>query len=133
MTQQDHIDHWLATAERDTQVVAHLFDGRFYAEGLFRAHLTLEKLAKAAWIKDNYQRRGPHPPRIHNLIVLLDATGYDFDDSQRDFFSYMNKFQIVGRYPEELYEAEKSVTEQAAQDIRAQYEQERLCLLEYLS
>jgi len=68
MTKQQHIDYWINTAEDDWGSVDLLFNGKKYMQSLFWAHLVLEKLTKAIWVKSHAENT---PPKIHNLILLL--------------------------------------------------------------
>ena len=52
MNKQQHVDYWINTAEDDWGSVELLFNGKKYLQSLFWAHLVLEKLAKAHWIKN---------------------------------------------------------------------------------
>jgi len=65
MTKQEHISWWKLTASKDWEAVDSLLKGKNYVQALFWAHLVLEKLLKAHWIKDNKE---DNPPKTHNLI-----------------------------------------------------------------
>ena len=97
MTKQQHIDYWVETAEKDWIVVQQLFDAKSYIHALFWAHLVLEKLCKAHWVKDNI---GNTPPKIHNLINLIAKTNAKLPKTDKDFLSILNQFQLEGRYPD---------------------------------
>lgn len=71
MTKQDYIAYWKTTAEKDWTAVEHLFEKGDYLHSLFFAHLVLEKLMKAHWVKDN---QGSIPPKVHNLVYLAGQT-----------------------------------------------------------
>jgi len=51
MTKEQYIDYWVDTAQKDWIAVESMFDTKNYLHCLFWAHLTLEKLAKALWVK----------------------------------------------------------------------------------
>jgi HEPN domain-containing protein len=71
MTKQDHIDYWKKTSDSDWRACQHLFEKEDYLQSLFFAHLVLEKLLKAHWVKDNDDNI---PPRIHRLKSLKERT-----------------------------------------------------------
>lgn len=71
MTKEEHIAYWLQQADYDWESVTVLFNQKRYIHALFFAHLTLEKLCKARWVKDNEQNI---PPKTHNLLYLLSQT-----------------------------------------------------------
>ncbi len=59
MNKQDYIQYWKASAEKDWRRVNLLFKNRDFVFALFCAHLTLEKLLKAHWVKDNNENYPP--------------------------------------------------------------------------
>ncbi len=72
--------------------------GKILASSFF-AHLVIEKLAKAIWIKHNEKNV---PPRTHNIIFILSATPIELSDDRSEFMLMLNRFQLEGRYPEYL-------------------------------
>jgi len=68
MLKSDHIEYWLKSAANDWETAEYLFQGKKYVYCLFLAHLVLEKLIKAHWVKDNDSN---YPPKTHNLVYLL--------------------------------------------------------------
>jgi HEPN domain-containing protein len=103
---KDYILYWKATAADDWKRVNLLFKNRDYIFALFCAHLTLEKLIKAHWVKDNV---GNFPPKIHNLNKLAAQTKLSLTDEELIFCADMNKFQIEGRYPDYVSDIYKIV------------------------
>ena len=82
MNKRDYIDYWVQTAEKDWKATEHLCDKGDYLQSLFFAHLVLEKLCKAHWVKDN---KPDIPPRTHNLVYLAENTQLSLMRSQLDF------------------------------------------------
>lgn len=97
MTKQDYIHYWTDTAEKDWSSAEDLFKTKHFIQSLFLAHLSLEKLCKAIWVKNNVT---DHPPRIHNLVYLLKQSNLELTNEQLDFFLLFNDFQLEGRYPD---------------------------------
>jgi HEPN domain-containing protein len=97
MTKSEFIKYWVDSAEKDWTASEVLESGKSYVHALFFAHLTLEKLCKAHWVKDH---ASDHPPRIHNLISIIDKTVLKPNNEQRAFLEKMNSFQLEGRYPD---------------------------------
>ena len=128
-TKEQHIEFWILQAEDDWKAVFSLFNGKNYLQSLFFAHLVIEKLCKAHWIKDNVENI---PPRTHNLINLLLATSITLTDEKRVFLLNLNRFQLEGRYPDYLTQlhniCNKDFTTQFLQDTN----KIRLWLLENL-
>ncbi len=97
LNKQEHINYWLLSAKKNLKTVENLFKAKDYVPALFFMHLHLEKLCKALWVKNN---TGNHPPRIHNLVSLLNSSKINFSDTQLDLMLIMNNFQLEGRYPD---------------------------------
>lgn len=86
-------------AEDDWAAVDTLLNGKKYLQSLFFAHLVIEKVCKALWIKHNKENV---PPRTHNLIHLLSKTPIELNDEQSELMLNLNRFQLEGRYPDYL-------------------------------
>ena len=87
----------MLTAEKDWNVVLSLFKDGNYVHSLFFAHLSLEKLLKAHWVKDNEEN---FPVKTHSLVRLAESTKLVFTEDQLVFLERMNDFQLEGRYPD---------------------------------
>ncbi len=129
LTKQEHIDYWIETARHDWRAGQNMFKSKDYVHALFFAHLVLEKLLKAHWIKDN---KGNHPPKIHNLILLAAGISYSFTDDERVFLGRMNDFQLEGRYPDYSQAIYKSYKQKETEPILQEVERIRKCLLKSL-
>lgn len=97
MTKDEHIAYWIDTAKRDWIAVQHMYKSKDYLHSLFFAHLVLEKLCKALWVKHN---EGNTPPKIHNLIEILNRANIQYSTEQIKFMIVMNTFQLEERYPD---------------------------------
>ena len=126
LTKQQHIDYWVNTAEDDWGSVELLFNGKKYLHCLFWAHLTLEKLAKANWVKNHEENI---PPRIHNLIWLLKQSNIDLGEEKMDFLINFNNFQLSTRYPDYLSKIYKVCTKQLTENQLNKAKEIRECLL----
>ena len=96
MTKQDHINYWLNTANDNWADVQRMFKARSYVPCLFFTHLVFEKLAKALWVKHN---EGSTPPRMHNILSILNRTEIELTIEESSFFEQLNAFQMETRYP----------------------------------
>ena len=130
MTKQQHIEYWINTAEEDWITVGALFDCKRYLHALFWAHLVLEKLAKAHWVKNNEENI---PPKIHNLITLLEQANVDLGEEKMNFLLTYNKFQLSTRYPDYLNKVYILCTKQVAEMQLDEVKKIRKCLLKILS
>jgi HEPN domain-containing protein len=99
LTKEEHIKYWVNTAKRDWKTIQNMFTSKDYLPALFFSHLHLEKLCKALWVKNN---NGNTPPKIHNLIKVLDEAKISYSPEQKAFMVIMNNFQLEGRYPDYL-------------------------------
>ncbi|MFH1004789.1 MAG: HEPN domain-containing protein [Bacteroidota bacterium] len=120
MTKKNYIHYWKTTADKDWKAMHSLFKSKHYVHALFWAHLVLEKLCKAHWVKDHESN---HPPKIRNLIYLMDNIELSADAAQRAFLEKMNAFQLEGRYPDyqnTLYKlCDKKFTQETLKQVNA--------------
>jgi len=127
MTKQQYIDYWINTAEDDWGSVELLFKGKKYLQCLFWAHLTLEKLAKALWVKNHTENT---PPKIHNLIWLLEQSNIDLGEEDMNFLVNFNNFQLSARYPDYISKIYKVCNKQLTENQLNKVNEIRICLLE---
>lgn len=114
MTKKDYIDYWKLSAEKSWNVSSHLFEKADYVECLFFAHLTLEKILKAYWVKDN---QSDFPPRIHNLRRIAEQCNLMLDTDQVIFLEKMNTFQMDGPYPDYRFTIYKAFDQQKTKEV----------------
>jgi len=129
MTKQQHIDYWVNTAAEDWISVEVLFDRKRYLHGLFWAHLVLEKLAKAQWVKNHEENI---PPKVHNIVWLLEESGVDLGKEAMAFLVKYNRFQLSTRYPDYVHSMYQICTEEFAMQNLEKVKEIRTCLLKML-
>ena len=129
MTKQQYIDYWLNTAEKDWISVELLFNGKQYLHCLFWAHLTLEKLAKAHWVKNHEDNI---PPKVHNVVWLLNESNVDLGKEAMNFLSKFHDFQLSTRYPDYVYKIYKIATKKYTENTLQTIKEIRQCLLKML-
>lgn len=129
MTKHDHILYWKETAESNWLAAQDLLQTGKYLERLFFAHLTIEKLSKAHWVKDNLD---DYPPRIHGLARLLAATAVVLSPDQDVLVAELNRFQMEGRYPDYQRLIYNIATQAYTQQLLHDTEVFRQCLLSSL-
>ena len=108
LTKEEHINYWIITAKKDWRAVQNMYKSKDYLPALFFSHLHTEKLCKALWVKNN---EGNTPPKIHNLIRILNEAKIEYSTEQMNFMIILNNFQLEGRYPDylnKLYKTYKS-------------------------
>jgi HEPN domain-containing protein len=101
----------------------------YFAHSLFFAHLVLEKLRKALWIK---AQQSVEYPYTHNLIRLLKDACIKLTEKQIKFYSDMNLFQAKGRYPDTLHAVETTITKDAYSLVNGQLKTEIQWLIKQL-
>ena len=129
MTKQEHIEYWVISAKRDWKALQHLFKSKDYMHALFFAHLVLEKLFKANWVKDNKEN---YPPKIHNLLTLVNNSKLELTEEQQTFVALMNDFQLGGRYPDYKLKMYKRCNAVYTKKILKQAEEIYKCALKNL-
>ena len=109
MTKQEYIYYWKDEALRDWEAANILMNGKQYMLSLFLLHLSIEKLLKAHWVKDN---EGSFPPLIHNLKYLYEQTKLTLPQEDINYLFLMNSWNIEGRYPDYKQEFYKKCTKE---------------------
>jgi HEPN domain-containing protein len=96
---KNHVMYWLDSSEHDLDVAESLFQNAKYDWCLFLAHLVLEKILKAWYVK----RRNEFPPRTHDLVRLADMAEIEMEEGMLEFLDMVNTFNISTRYPDEKF------------------------------
>lgn len=98
MDVQQQIDYWRSGSQEDMEVAAELMEKQRSRHALFFAHLALEKMLKAHVTR----KTNDVPPRIHNLVRLVELSGLLLSAEQRRFLERFDVYQLQSRYPEEF-------------------------------
>jgi len=126
MTKQEHIDYWIRSSNDDFEIFKTLNRSKKYVFALFTAHLILEKLIKAHWVKDN---ESSIPPKTHNLVYLANQTELNLSSDDMELCAQFNDFQLQGRYPDYQFKIHKQITEDIYKDNSKKFQELRKCLL----
>jgi HEPN domain-containing protein len=129
MTKEQHIDYWIKTADEDWLSVEVLLKTGRYMHCLFFAHLTIEKIAKAHWVKNHEDNI---PPKIHNIVWLLEESNVNLDKDMITFLLQFNRFQLSTRYPDYMNKIYHICTEIFTTQELKKVKEIRICLLEML-
>jgi len=92
---KEHVAYWREGAKDDLDAAKQLIDGDKTRQGMFFAHLALEKLLKAHVCKNT----GKLAPKIHNLVRLSEIARLQLKPQDIEILAEMNEFNIEGRYP----------------------------------
>ena len=126
MTKEEHINYWVDTAQYDWTGAEGTFEIKNYVHSLFWAHLTLEKLAKAHWVRTHQENI---PPRVHNIVWLLEQSDIDLGAEMMKFLENFNAFQLSGRYPDYVDSIYKRCTKEYTREKLDKVKEVRTCLL----
>lgn len=99
MTQDQRVQYWIESSNRDRAAMETLFSNGHYLWALFVGHLVVEKVLKAYHLR--FQTTPI--PHIHNLLKIADGAGLDLSDAQRTFLDEVTAFNIRARYPDYKY------------------------------
>jgi HEPN domain-containing protein len=113
MTQEEHIQYWIKSAEHDLSTAGTLVEAGKYDWALFLGHLVLEKGLKALFVRRN---ETIIPPKIHNLVRLAELSDLVLEEERKLFFDRVNDFNIEVRYPDYKNEFYKSCTKEFAEN-----------------
>ena len=130
MTKEQYVDYWIDTANNDWLTVEAMFAADRYLHCLFWAHLVLEKLAKAIWVKNHEDNI---PPKVHNIVWLLEESQVEINSEDKIFLEVFNRFQLSTRYPDYLRRIDKICTKNLTIEQLAKVKNIRQCLLNNLS
>jgi HEPN domain-containing protein len=126
MTKNEIIEHWLSSSNNDYRVVESLFDNGHYVWALFIAHLVLEKLIKAYYVKE----KDDNVPFSHDLLKLAERSSLGLTDTQKIFLDEMTSCNISARYPDFKNRFYKKATKEFTQDKISRLKEFRTWLLE---
>ncbi len=129
MTKQEHITHWVETAEPDWRAARNALNSGDYLHCLFWAHLTIEKISKALWIKTSIDNA---PPCTHNINKLWQEAQFAPTSAQIALAAQLNLYQLEGRYAEYTRSLFQRTTQVHTQQMLAEVSALRHCLLNEL-
>lgn len=130
LTKNDYIKYWTESSSEDWDRVTWLVEKSDYVFALFCLHLSLEKLAKALWVKEN---QANFPPRIHELKYILTDTSLVLDADQARFIDDIQKYQLEGRYPDYKQYIKKYTNKAYLLEMLEKAKSLRACLQDKLS
>lgn len=94
MNKNEAVEYWISSAQEDWEVAQSLLTSKKFNHALFFLQLTLEKLIKAIHIA----RRDDHPLYVHNLVLLAQKAGVDFDEHAQEDLKEISSFNVSARY-----------------------------------
>ncbi|MDR0822542.1 MAG: HEPN domain-containing protein, partial [Endomicrobium sp.] len=97
-TNEKIINFWLKGSDENLVSMEHFFSVKEYHWALFVGHLTIEKLLKALFLKNNPKEIDV--PRTHNLVFLAQKANLALTDEQKNDLALFTTFNIEARYPD---------------------------------
>jgi HEPN domain-containing protein len=104
---------WLKQADYDMGTADYMFNGERYFYAVFMCHLSIEKALKGLYQK----RLNELPPKVHNLIYLLNKIEIKLPEHIGRFLVKLNEASIITRYPDEIDKMQRDFTNPAVKDI----------------
>jgi HEPN domain-containing protein len=104
------VKHWIDLSKYDVDTAKAMLESKRYLYVLFTCQQSVEKMLKALIVKNTKS----FPPKIHDLVKLLNLAGIDADKEEKEFLAKLNYYYLETRYPRELSEISKQVTKQTA-------------------
>ena len=92
----DIVNYWIQGADKDYESMLKIYEAKQYTWTLFIGHLVIEKLLKGLYAQNN--PTNPHPPKIHNLLILAKKCNLDIDNETARNLITFNSFNITARY-----------------------------------
>jgi HEPN domain-containing protein len=91
---EEQVAYWQNGAREELDTAELLLNNNKVNQGLFWAHLAMEKALKALVTRQIQAT----PPFIHDLVRLADLAAIPLEDEKRAFLASCNRFAILGRY-----------------------------------
>lgn len=88
------------------------FNSGNYDWALFIGHLSLEKILKALWVKNN---SSDIPPKTHNLKKIADEAKYSLSEDEAGLLLEINDFNLEARYPDYKFDFHNRCTKEFAE------------------
>lgn len=104
---------WLRQANYDMDTAEFMFSGGRYFYAVFMCHLSIEKALKAFYLK----RLQEIPPKVHNLVYLLNKIDAKPPETIGRFLVKLNEASVVTRYPDNMEKLQKDYTKPVVEDI----------------
>ena len=111
-------ERWAEQARYDLETArAMLSSGRFLYV-LFCCQQAVEKMLKAVIAK----RTEVFPPRLHNLMRLVEHAQLELEKEQSDFMRELSGYYIQTRYPDEIASLSGALSREPAQRVLSETE-----------
>jgi HEPN domain-containing protein len=96
-------EEWFKQAYYDMDTAEYMAKGGRYFYAVFMCHLSIEKALKGLY----QQELDKIPPKVHNLIFLIEKVRLKLPDDLYDLAFNLNRVSIPTRYPDDLQKMQK--------------------------
>lgn len=104
------VKYWHDLVKYDLDTADAMFESKRYIYVLFTSQQAVEKMLKALVLKMTEK----FPPRTHDLLKLAQVAQLELDEKQKEFLAKLSYYYIETRYPEELADISKNITQNIA-------------------
>jgi HEPN domain-containing protein len=103
----------LKQADYDMRTADIMFKNKRYFYAVFMCHLSIEKALKGLF----QERLSEMPPKVHNLVYLLNKSNIKPPEDMGKFVVKLNEASVATRYPEEIKALSKTYTQPIVKGI----------------
>ena len=109
----DLFQEWLSQAKYDLDTARAMFKTGRYIYCVFMCHLSIEKILKAHYVRENKSV----PPKTHDLIYLCENIKISLPEDKIDFINELNDISVFTRYPGQLKKILKEYSKKRTERI----------------
>jgi HEPN domain-containing protein len=91
-------EEWFKQAAYDLKTAEIMLENKRFIYAVFMSHLTIEKALKGLY----QSRLNEVPPKVHNLIYLVEKIGLSPSEKLYNAIFELNRVSIPTRYPDDL-------------------------------
>ena len=117
MNNIDLMNYWIESSDEDYDTMLYMKKGKRNTWCLFLGHLSIEKLLKALYAKNN--KGAPYAPKTHDLLYLAEKIQLELTKEQKISLDIITKFNLEARYDDYKESFRQNCTnEYTAQQIK---------------
>lgn len=104
---------WFKQADYDMETADFMFNGGRFFYAVFMCHLSIEKAIKG-WYA---HKLNEVPPKIHNLLYLVEKMGLNLPEDLYKTVSILNDLSVPTRYPDDLEKMFKNYSKERTGEL----------------
>jgi len=126
MDKNDYIEYWVKSSKNDLSSMESNFNLGNYDWALFIGHLSLEKILKALWVKNN---SGTIPPKTHNPKKIADEANFPLSVDEAALLLEINDFNLEARYPDYKFDFHHKCTKEFSEGYILKIKEMHKCIV----